>query len=93
MIGHADELETSIMLALRPDLVEMSKALTEKPSFPPDVSLESEDLQRVTFGWKTKEVTKSGIIGSPDLATAETGKVLLDYVVNTISAIIGGIGE
>jgi creatinine amidohydrolase len=91
MIGHADELETSMMLALRPDLVIMSKALTEAPSFPSGVSLESEDLQRVTFGWKTKEVSKSGIIGSPDLATADTGRALFDYVVEIISAIVDKI--
>ena len=88
MIGHADELETSIMLAIRPDLVEMSKAVPEKPAFPPGVSLESKDLVRVTYAWRTKEVTKSGIIGSPNLATPETGRTLLDYVVQTISTIL-----
>jgi creatinine amidohydrolase len=88
MIGHADELETSMMLALRPDLVEMSKALREKPAFPEPFSLESEDLAKVTFGWKAKDVTKSGIIGSPDLATSEMGKILLDYVIQSISGIV-----
>ena len=88
MTGHADELETSIMLSIRPDLVEMSKALPEKPAFPADVSLESEDLARVTYGWSAKEVTKSGIIGSPNLSTPETGKILLDYVVQVISTIV-----
>ena len=89
LIGHADELETSMMLALRPDLVEMAKAVTEKPVFPPGISLESEDLSRVTYGWKTKEVTESGIIGSPNLATLETGRILLDYVVQTICSTMG----
>jgi len=89
MIGHADELETSIMLAICPDLVEMAKALSEKPTFPANVSLESEDIAKVTYGWKTKEVTKSGIIGSPNFATLETGKILLDYVVQTISHVLG----
>lgn len=89
LIGHADELETSMMLALRPDLVEMAKAVTEKPVFPPGISLESEDLSRVTYGWKTKEVTESGIIGSPNLATLETGRILLDYVVQTICSTVG----
>ena len=91
MIGHADELETSIMLALRPDLVEMSRALPEKPSFPTPVSLEPEDLTKVTFGWRAKQVSKSGVIGSPNLATSDTGRLLLDYVVQTISAIVGEV--
>jgi len=88
-IGHADELETSMMLALCPDLVEMAKALSEKPSFPPGISLESEDLTKVTYGWKAKEVTESGIIGSPNFATPETGRILLDYVVQTICSTVG----
>lgn len=90
MIGHADEMETSMMLAIHPDRVQMSKAVTEEPNFPPAISLESEDLAKVTYGWRTKEVTRSGIIGNPTLATPETGKLLLDYVVETISSIIGG---
>lgn len=89
IIGHADELETSMMLAIRPDLVQMSKAVTEEPNFPPLISLESEDLANVTYGWKTKEVTRSGIIGNPNFATVEAGRLLLDYVVQTISSIIG----
>lgn len=90
MIGHADELETSMMLAIRPDLVQMSKAVAEEPNFPPGISLESEDLAKVTYGWMTKEVTKSGTIGNPNFATPEIGRLLLDYVVETISSIIGG---
>jgi len=89
MIGHADEMETSMMLAIHPNLVQMSKAVTEEPNFPPSISLESEDLANVTYGWKTNEITKSGIIGNPNFATLETGRLLLDYVVQTISSIIG----
>ena len=89
MIGHADELETSMMLAIVPSLVQMSKAVTEEPNFPPQISLESEDLANVTYGWKTEEVTKSGTIGNPKLATPETGRLLLEYVVQKISSIIG----
>jgi len=91
MIGHADEMETSMMLAIRPDTVEMSKAISEEPNFPSVVSLESEDLTKVTYAWKTKEVTNSGIIGNPNFATPEVGRLLLDYVVETISSIIGGL--
>ena len=88
MIGHADELETSMMLVIRPELVEMGRTLSEKPTFPPNVSLESDDLARVTYAWKTKQVTQSGIIGSPNLATREMGRILLDYVIETISRIV-----
>jgi len=89
LIGHADELETSMMLAIRHDLVQMSKAVTEEPNFPPGISLESEDLAKVTYAWKTKEITESGTIGNPNFASPEIGRLLLDYVVETISSIIG----
>ena len=88
MIGHADELETSMMLAIRPDLVDMSRAVTQQPTFPMNVSLESEDLTRVTYAWKAREVTKSGIIGNPKFATLETGAIVIDYTVQTISRIL-----
>jgi creatinine amidohydrolase len=90
MIGHADELETSMMLAIRPDMVQMSKAVAEEPKFPLTVSLESEDLAKVTYAWMTKDVTKSGIIGNPNFATPEIGRLLLDYVVEFISSTIRG---
>ncbi len=31
----------------------------------------------VTAGWKTDDVTKSGVIGAPSFATAEKGERLL----------------
>ena len=89
MIGHADELETSMMLSIRPDLVRLSKARAEKPTLPLMVSLEAEDLEIVSYGWKTNEISKSGIIGDPTYANPETGKLLLDYVVQTIASVIG----
>lgn len=90
MIGHADEMETSMMLAIRPDLVQMSKAVAEEPDFPSAISMECDDLAKVTYGWKTKEVTRSGIIGNPTFASSETGRLLLDYVVETISLVLKG---
>jgi len=89
MIGHADELETSMMLSIRPDLVRLSKVRAEKPTFPPMISMEAEDLEIVSYPWMTNEISKSGIIGDPSFATPETGKLLLDYVVQTVSSVIG----
>jgi creatinine amidohydrolase len=39
-------------------------------------------------GWKTSDVTKSGVIGAPTLATAEKGKKLFDYAVKELMDII-----
>lgn len=85
LVGHADEIETSMMLAIQPEIVEMSKAVREEPLLPGGLSFESEDLTRISFGWKAREVTKTGVIGDPLVSDAETGKTLIDFAVNVIS--------
>jgi len=88
MLGHADELETSMMLAIDPSLVDMSKAVRESPSLPTSLSFESEDMARTSFAWNAKELSKSGIIGDPEMASADSGMVLLNYAVEVICSII-----
>ena len=85
LVGHADEIETSMMLVIQPNTVDMSKAIREEPSLPRGLSFEKEDLARISFGWTAKELTKTGVMGDPQVANAETGKVLLDYVIESIS--------
>ena len=88
LVGHADEIETSIMLAIQPQLVDMSKAVREMPSLPPNLSFEPEDMTKISFGWNAKEITTTGVLGDATLATAETGKALLEYVLETIAKAI-----
>jgi creatinine amidohydrolase len=91
LVGHADELETSMMLAINPESVDMNAAVREEPLLPQPLSLETEDLAKVSFAWSAKEVSKSGVIGDPLVANLETGKILLDYTIRTISNIINGL--
>lgn len=85
LVGHADEIETSMMLAIQPEIVDMSKAVREEPLLPQALSFESEDLARISFGWKARELTKTGVMGDPLVANAETGKTLIDFAVDIIS--------
>lgn len=84
--SHADELgmgvhggvdETSIMLHLRPDLVDMSAATRNIPD-----GLAGNDHVRfggrVSFGWLSSDFGAEGHIGDPTLANAELGKELFD---------------
>ncbi len=91
LVGHADEIETSMMLVIQPEIVDMSKAVREEPSLPQGLSFEREDLARVSFGWTAKELTRTGVMGDPEVANAETGKVLLDFAVDIISNAINGL--
>jgi creatinine amidohydrolase len=77
--SHADELETSLMLALVPDLVEMSRAeashavKVEMPGrlTPTDIS--------------SPNYSRSGSYGDPTLATRAKGEVLLAAMVDDLS--------
>ena len=69
--SHADELETSLMLALAPHLVDMTRA---EPSPPIDVEapgpLTPLDLHSPNY-------SRSGSYGDPTLATLAKGEILL----------------
>jgi len=78
-IMHADELETSILLALRGDVVHMDRAVAEYPEFP-------SYFDSAPVRWDT--VTTSGVFGDATVATAAKGELIVDHVVRTAAAII-----
>jgi creatinine amidohydrolase len=69
---HADEVETSMTLALAPDLVQMQKARPEYPDFPELLGMTP--LQLNCFN-------NTGVFGDPRPATAEKGRALIDGIV------------
>lgn len=80
---HGGDIETSVMLALRPELVEMEKAENFK-------SNQSQFLKNNTylhaygrhaFGWKMQDLNPVGVTGNAKAATAEKGNWLLDHFV------------
>lgn len=74
---HACEAETSMMLALRPDLVDMARA-------PPAVAAPDEGVGM--HRWRTLEsVSTGGTIGVPAAAMAETGVSLIAAVANAVA--------
>lgn len=87
--GHACEWETSLMLHVRPDLVEMDKAVEEYNPV----------LDGTVFDGQTgiyvghHMVTKSGVNGNPLLATKEKGQILIDDMVEDLVAFIEGFRD
>jgi creatinine amidohydrolase len=69
---HADEVETSMMLALAPEAVRMERAVAEYPSFPAEFG--REPMQLRTFN-------SSGVFGDPRPATAATGEKIIARIV------------
>jgi creatinine amidohydrolase len=72
--GHGDEMETSMMLCIRPDLVHMERAVKEFRRGIPG-TLSKTGLQKIAMGAKMD--TQSGIHGDATLATAEKGEIAL----------------
>lgn len=77
---HAGDAETSLMLALMPEQVQMEAAVTEYPPDLPDDSVLSME-GALPFAWVTRDLSKTGTIGDPTVATREKGDRLLASLV------------
>ncbi|RIK87902.1 MAG: creatininase [Planctomycetota bacterium] len=80
-VGHACEFETSLMLAMRPHLVD-GRAIVDDGEPPPSPLLKADLLsggptvRSVPFD----RITASGVWGKPSKATVEKGRAILDVV-------------
>ena len=82
---HAGTDETSLMLHLRPERVDMSSAARNVPEWlAPNRHVRFGG--RVSFGWLSNDFGGDGHIGDPTAATAERGKELFE-------AAVRGLGE
>ncbi|MGB3553632.1 MAG: creatininase family protein [Jannaschia sp.] len=70
---HGGDRETSLMLAFRPDTVDMSAArdfrsTAEATAIPP--------VGPVSYGWIASDLSEDGVVGEAHLASAEKGRAL-----------------
>lgn len=73
---HAGDAETSLMLSILPEQVKMDRAETEYPhGLPVDSLLSMEG--NLPFAWMTRDLSRSGTIGDPTVATQEKGDRIL----------------
>ena len=79
---HGGRDETSMMLFLRPDLVDMSKAVRAVPEHLADFR-HVKFGGSVPFGWLSDDFGDHGHIGDPTEATAELGARLVEGAVST----------
>ena len=76
---HAGDAETSIMLALMPEQVNMDLAIAEYPrGLPQDSLLDMEG--KLPFAWLTRELSQSGVMGDATVATKAKGDRILQSV-------------
>lgn len=83
---HGGDIETSVMLALYPDKVDMAKA----ESFSSRQTEFQEKFRHLraygphSFGWKMSDLNPVGVAGNAKAATAERGEMLLAHAVSGI---------
>ncbi|WP_417435549.1 creatininase family protein [Hoeflea sp.] len=87
---HAGDIETSVMLAIRPDLVRLD-ALQDFPSRQADYARRFTHLRAYgphAFGWKMSDLNPQGAAGKASQASAEKGEAILAHAVKGLSQLL-----
>lgn len=88
-VSHACEMETSIMLHLRPNRVRMDLARRDGPHDSSRYRKADMQLPKpVYYVAEFHELSASGVIGHPDLASAEKGKLFLDGIAQEVGEFV-----
>lgn len=92
---HGGEVETSLMLHLRPDLVDMMCAQDFRSlgqEMEPDFKLLSPE-GRFGFGWQAQDLNPWGVCGNAAAADAERGSRLADHLVRTFVELVSEVAR
>ncbi|MSP88861.1 MAG: creatininase family protein [Alphaproteobacteria bacterium] len=77
-LRHACEAETSMAMALRPELVARDRIKLAKVNRPPEMD---ELVGPGIYRWRSlASLSSAGVVGNPEAATAEKGQRLLDAI-------------
>jgi len=77
-LGHAAAVETAVNLYLHPQIVNMEKAVDEKPRVHPA------KVEGTTLPLDTIDYTNSGVFGKATTASSEKGKKVFEAAVNKL---------
>lgn len=92
---HGGDIETSVMLALYPDRVDMAKA----ENFGSRQSEFIRDFKHLraygphAFGWKMSDLNEKGVAGNATAATAERGEELIAHAVRGIIELLEDVAR
>lgn len=87
---HAGDIETSVMLAIRPDLVRL-EALQDFPSRQAEYARQFTHLRAYgphAFGWKMSDLNPQGAAGKASLASASKGEAILAHALQGLSELL-----
>jgi creatinine amidohydrolase len=83
---HAGEVETALLLASVPELVDRSAYTVNYIADIANPELLLPENAPATFAWLTRDIAPSGVLGDPRPATAENGARWLDQVSTRLAA-------
>ena len=81
---HAGEIETSTTLAIRPELVDMEKAVDDTLDLD-NVYLDYTSERGVSWYVHTEKLTKSGVMGNATKGTAEKGRKMWEIMIRKMA--------
>jgi creatinine amidohydrolase len=90
---HGGDIETSLMLHLRPDLVRM-EAAQDFRSAQERMAAEHRQLRvhgPVQFGWMAEDLNPAGTVGNAAAASAEKGRLSLDHAARAFIDLLADI--
>jgi creatinine amidohydrolase len=92
---HGGDIETSLMLHFRPDLVDMSKAKL----FPSKAAEMEKDYKHLRpagqhgFGWIAQDINRDGAVGDASAATAEKGRLTAEHQADGFIALLRDVAR
>jgi creatinine amidohydrolase len=92
---HAGDIEVSLMLHFRPDLVDMSKAKLF-PSKAADIEKQFTHLRPIgthAFGWIAPDLNVDGAVGDASAGTAEKGKLTAQFQADGFIALVRDVAR
>ena len=88
---HGGSIETSRMLYLRPDLVNMSKAENFQSAMA-DLATEFEHLPvTASIAWQAQDLNPAGVVGNARDADAERGRQLVEHAAAQFAAVLAEV--
>lgn len=90
---HGGTVETSMMLALRPDLVRLERARDFRPT---SLALERDCPRLMALGaagrgWQAQDLHPAGTCGDATRATAEIGRACLEHAARALVELLGEV--
>jgi creatinine amidohydrolase len=87
---HAGFAETSAMLALRPDLVDMGKAQDFRSAWMVAENAAPHLVPRggAAIAWQAQDLNAAGAVGDASRATAEAGEAILEHAAGKLAAML-----